>query len=160
MDVLLDRLQDLGGGIELGRLREMRDVAGMDHHRRLFLQLGDAVKRRLQGGVRVGVGLLVEADMAVADLDEGEPVARRRSECLAQSQSARNPARDRPDDAGTGPSHAFEETAAVNAVFIVVVFYDVWHIASRFKVYWIVFARGTCRVSIDTYRPGWLNIPG
>ena len=117
MDVLLDRLQDLGGGIELGRLREMRDVAGVEHHCRLFRQFGDAVERRLQGGVRIGVGLLVEADMAVADLDEGEPV-HWRPEGLAKAEAARHAAGHGPDDAGAGPGHAFEEPAPAGAEFV------------------------------------------
>src|SRR6266699_618226 len=86
--------------------------------------------------------------MAVADLDEGEPVARRRSECFAQSQSARNPARDRPDDAGTGPGHAFEKPApaevrSLGFHSLVVLVHSSLH-------------RQACRCDGD--RPGWLFI--
>jgi hypothetical protein len=42
---------------------------------------GDAVERRLHSGAGVGVGLQVEPDMGVADLNEGELV-RRCGECL------------------------------------------------------------------------------
>ena len=101
--------------------------------------------------------------MTIANLDEAQ-VRPGSQGCGVGSPAERLRLEDSsghgPEDPGASPSHAFEETAAVNAVFIVVVFYDVWHIASRFKVYWIVFARGTCRASIHTYRPGWLNIPG
>src|SRR5439155_17482098 len=77
--------------------------------------LGDAVERRLQGGVRIGVGLLVEADMAVADLDEGEPVHRCAERLAAEAETARHAARHRPDDTGAGPGHAFEEPAPARA---------------------------------------------
>jgi hypothetical protein len=50
----------------------------MDHHRRLLRQRGDLVERELQRAVRVGIGLGLEADMAVADLDETEAARRRR----------------------------------------------------------------------------------
>jgi hypothetical protein len=42
-----------------------------------------------------------------------------------------------PEHARPGPGHAFEETAAVNAVFVVIVFNYVGHIFVRVKVYWI-----------------------
>jgi hypothetical protein len=43
----------------------------MDHERRLGRQRIDATHRLLEGAERIGVGRLVEADMAVADLQEG-----------------------------------------------------------------------------------------
>ena len=65
-------LQDLVGVVELVVARELRDVAGMDDEIRLFakrLHLGDSFA---EGRAGVGIGRLVEADMAVADLQEGE----------------------------------------------------------------------------------------
>ena len=63
---------ELVGIVELVRLREMGDVAGVDHEgglRRHRFDLGDGFAQRAE---RVGVGRLVEADVAVADLKEGE----------------------------------------------------------------------------------------
>ena len=76
MNVLLDALEELRCGVELLRLREMRHVAGVEHHRRRLRQFADAVDRRLQCRVGVRVGFLVEADMTVADLHKGEAVGR------------------------------------------------------------------------------------
>ena len=63
---------DLVGGIELGRLRKMADVARMDHEgglRRQGIHLGDRLDERSVG---IGIGGLVEADVAVAELKEAE----------------------------------------------------------------------------------------
>jgi hypothetical protein len=65
-----------------------------------------------------------------------------------------------PENTGASPSHAFEEAAAVNAVLVVIVFYDVGHVVSWFKVYWFVLARGRRRACTNPYRSGWLDIPG
>src|SRR4029077_2043842 len=94
MGVELRPLEDLPGGIELGRLRQMRDIAGMQHHRRLLRQRRDLVERELQGSVRVGIGFLVEPDMAVADLDEAEPARRRGKRLATETDALRHAPRD------------------------------------------------------------------
>ena len=58
--------------VELVGLGEVSDVAGMDHEGGLGrhgFDLGDGLAQRAE---RIRVGRLVEADMAVADLEEGE----------------------------------------------------------------------------------------
>jgi hypothetical protein len=63
---------DLRGIVELGRRRQMGDVAGMEHERRLVgerLHLGDGLLQRAE---RVRVCGFVEADMAIGDLQERE----------------------------------------------------------------------------------------
>ena len=63
---------DLVGRIELGGLRKVADIAGVDHEGRLGRQsihLGDRLGQRAIG---VRVRGLVEADMAVAELEEAE----------------------------------------------------------------------------------------
>ncbi len=65
-------LQDLVGVVELVVARELRHVAGMNDEIRPFaerLHLGDGFA---EGRAGVGIGRLVEADVAVADLQEGE----------------------------------------------------------------------------------------
>src|SRR6266851_5710636 len=61
---------DAVGVVELGGLRQMRDVAGMDHEGRLLRHRVDLVDGFFQRAKRVRIGRLVEADMAVADLQE------------------------------------------------------------------------------------------
>src|SRR4029077_4665843 len=106
MGVELRPLEDLPGGIELGRLRQMRDVAGMQHHRRLLRQRRDLVERKLQSSVRVGISFLVEPDMAIADLHKVEPGAWCRQGGAAKPEAARDAARDGPHAASAGPRHA------------------------------------------------------
>ena len=63
---------DLCGIVELLGLRQMGDVAGMEHERRLVgerLDLGDGLLQRAE---RVRIRGLVEADMAVGNLQERE----------------------------------------------------------------------------------------
>ena len=63
---------DLVGIVELGVSRQVADVAGVDVEGRLLrhgLDRGDGLLQRPE---RVGIGGLVEADMAVAELQEGE----------------------------------------------------------------------------------------
>src|SRR3954447_21688117 len=80
------RLRDDAVGIvEFGRLGEMRDIAGMNDERWLERQGLDLVDRFFERADGVGIGWLVESDMAVADLQEG--------------QSARWRGRSLPDDA-------------------------------------------------------------
>ena len=76
------------------------------------------------GGVQcarhVRVSGLVEAHVGVADLHEME-FALGGFGILAEGAGAQNAAADGPEDAGSGPSHAFEESAAVDAVVVVIV---------------------------------------
>ena len=67
---------------------------------------------------RVRVGRLVEADVAVADLQEGEGrgAPRRRPARWPRPIDRGTPPRQRPEDAGAGPGHAFEKAAPVDAV--------------------------------------------
>jgi hypothetical protein len=58
------------GRIELGGLGELGDVAGVEDERRANRQAVEAVHGPLQGCGDVGIGRLVEADVAVADLGE------------------------------------------------------------------------------------------
>ena len=64
---------DAVGVVEFGRLGEMRDVAGMNDERWLHRQGLDFVDRFLERAEGVGIGRLVETDMAVADLQERQP---------------------------------------------------------------------------------------
>src|ERR1700729_4590352 len=56
---------DLSGVVEFLGLRQMGDVAGMEHECRLVWKRFDLRDRLLQSAERIGIGFLVEADMAV-----------------------------------------------------------------------------------------------
>ena len=85
---------DLSGVVELFGLRQMGDVARMKHERRLVGKRFDLGDRLLQRAQRVRIGGLVEANVTVGNLQEGEPALR----SLRRSHQAgfRNAARDRP----------------------------------------------------------------
>src|SRR3954468_1906518 len=109
---------DLLGIVEFGRLREMRDVAGVDHEgwlRRHCLDLADGLFER---AIDVRVRGLVESHVAVADLQEGERTCALRHRLVDKPERARYAASDCPEDAGPRPGHAFENFAAVNAIVI------------------------------------------
>jgi len=81
----------------------------------------DLVDRFLERADGVRIGRLVEADMAVADLQEGEPFRFGRLRRTDQSQRARHAARNGPEHAGAGPGHAFKDAAAAYSVPVIVV---------------------------------------
>ena len=58
------------GVVEFGRLGQMRDIAGMNDEGWLHRQGLDLVDRLFERADGVGIGGLVETDMAVADLQE------------------------------------------------------------------------------------------
>src|SRR4029453_8299956 len=84
----------------------------------------DSIESNFESRSDIFVCLFVEADMAVADLEKAK-VSRRqrltRLRNLCQSFRREYAAADRPKQAGTGPCHAMEKAAAINAVMFVVV---------------------------------------
>src|SRR3954467_11651860 len=84
-----DFLDDLLGVVELLLLREMADVAGVDHKGRLGghgLDLGYCLPQRRK---RIRVGRLIETDVTVADLQEREGVARQGAGRLGAGEADR-----------------------------------------------------------------------
>ena len=77
------------------------------------LDLVDGFLERADG---VRIGGLVEADMAVADLQEREPARRRSLRFADDAHGTRHPARHGPQHASSGPGHAFEDFAPADAV--------------------------------------------
>ena len=65
-------------GVELRRAREVADIAGVDQQLRRAAMLAQQADRLLQRRGRIGVRAVGKADMAVADLHEGEIAGRRR----------------------------------------------------------------------------------
>ena len=107
---------DVIGVVEFLFLRQVGDVAGVDHEGRLLRQGVDLFDRLFQRAERVGIGRLVKPDVAVADLQERQS-ARVGRLCLAHdAERVRHAARDCPQDAGAAPGHAFQHLAAADAV--------------------------------------------
>ena len=97
----------------------MAHVAGVQDERRPVWQRADAVDGFLKRAGDVHIGDVLEADMAIADLNEAE-VTRRSVAAWRQGAGRQDAGAQRPHDAGTGPGHAFEESAAVDVVGVVV----------------------------------------
>ena len=121
MHVELGLRDDAVGIVEFLDLRQMGDVAGVDHERRLFRHRLDLVDGLLQRAERIGIGRLVEADMAVADLQERHPGGLGGQRRVDDAERARHAAGDGPEHAGACPGHAFQHAASADTVIVVVV---------------------------------------
>ena len=109
---------ELLGRVELRGAREMADIAGVDQQLRAVAPLPHQLDRLAERAGRVGVRRVVEADMAVADLHEGEVAGRLRRGRLRAGQHGRagHPARHGPEHAAAGPQHAGQRAAAIDRV--------------------------------------------
>src|SRR5664280_797800 len=120
---------DFFGVVEFGFLRQVRDVAGVDHEGRLCRNSFDAGDRPFQRALGIRVGRLVEAHMAVADLQKRQAQSSgrfgvgghgfRSVSLIDQAERMRHPAADGPQHPGAGPGHAFQHLAAAGAVIVV-----------------------------------------
>src|SRR6202040_3620242 len=106
---------DAIGVVELGRLGEMRDIAGMNDECWLRRERADLLDGFLERADGIRIGGLVEADMAVADLQEREPARRRSLRFADDADGARYPARHGPQHARSRPGHAFQDFAPADA---------------------------------------------
>src|ERR1700722_12370024 len=88
----------------------------MDHEAGLLRQRDDAADRFLERAERIRIGRLVEADMAVADLQEGEALGLLRRRLAHDAQRTRHAAGNGPQHSRADPGHAFENFASVNAI--------------------------------------------
>jgi hypothetical protein len=104
----------------------MTQVARMNKEVWRALQGVDLADRLLQRRGNVSVSCLVEADMAIAYLNEAEcsTSVRLMLRHLPEGFRTKHSSAYRPNHAGASPSHALQKTAAVYAVFIQVVFYS------------------------------------
>src|SRR5579872_4234360 len=117
-------LEHLVNRVKFRGLRQMAEVARVDDEIRRLRHGIDPCHRLLEGGRDILVGFPVEPDMAVADLDKGEisrlPAGVRLGR-LADDLRAEDSAAEAINNARPHPSHAFEESATVNAVLIVII---------------------------------------
>src|SRR5215469_10493099 len=107
----------------------MADVAGVEHECRLLRQAIDLRDGLFERAERVGIGGLVEADMAVADLQERKTAALRGLRLAHNSERVRDAAGNGPEHAGATPGHAFQDLAPVDAVSLV----DFTHLRISFE---------------------------
>src|SRR5262249_58479830 len=85
---------DAVGVVEIGRLGEMGDIAGVNDEGWLDRKRIDFVQRFLVRGDSVRVRRLVESDMAVADLQEGQTTRFDRPCLPGNAHRAADPAGD------------------------------------------------------------------
>src|SRR5436305_14552945 len=112
----------------------MSDIAGVDHEGRFYRHRLDFADRLLERADRVGIGRLVEADMAVADLQEAQPGRLGGLRRADKAERARYPARNGPEHAGAGPGHAFQHPPAANAAAMFIV---IAHRQSPWTLAWV-----------------------
>src|SRR5580658_7572417 len=101
----------------------------MDHESGFLRQRDDLAHGLLKRAERVGIGRLVEADMAVADLQECQAFGFLRLRLAHDAQRVRYAAGNGPKHAGADPGHAFEDFASVNAIVAV----EIAHCCSPMK---------------------------
>src|SRR5215469_12685598 len=107
----------------------MADVAGVEHECRLLRQAIDLRDGLFERAERVGIGGLVEPDMAVADLQERKAAALRGLRLAHNSERVRDAAGNGPEHARATPGHAFQDLASVEAVSLV----DLTHLRISFE---------------------------
>jgi hypothetical protein len=114
--LLTKAFEDLVEGVEFGGLGKVGEVAGVENQVRLADGGVDLVDGHLQGTVDVGVGRLVEADVAVADLNESEVGGFGLVFGSAEQLRTGYAAGERPYYGGAGPLHALQKAPAVYVV--------------------------------------------
>src|SRR5690348_5886155 len=154
--------KNLIDGVKFLRFRQMADVACVQNEYRGDGQPVDFFNGRLQRGGDVGIRGLVEAHVAIADLHEAEisggflsADARK----VAEAVRIQHAAFDYAESAGAGPSHAFEKTAAVDTVVIVVVqdYITILLRHSASPVLLVPLVRSASRIGIRTARDARKN---
>src|ERR1700692_2704232 len=91
----------------------------MDHEGWLGRQRDDLAHGLLQRAERIRIGWLVEADMAVANLQEGQAFRFLRRGLAHDAQRVRDAAGNGPEHPGADPGHAFENFAPIYAVITI-----------------------------------------
>src|SRR5579871_121842 len=107
--------EDLVKRIEFGGLGKVGEIARMQDQFRLVVGGVDPVNSHLQSGIDVGIRRPVEADMAVADLDELK-IALGGLHIRRQQLRGRHSPRNRPNYSGARPRHALKKAAAIDVV--------------------------------------------
>ena len=98
----------------------MAQVAGVNDEVGLLRQAVDLVDGCIKSANDVWIRRLVKAHVTIADLDEVK-FSLLGLHLLAESPRTQDAAANRPDYAGSSPSHTPQETATIDAVLSVVV---------------------------------------
>ena len=102
-----DALERLGERVEGAGFLTVSQISGVQHELGRGPQRVDAVDGLLQASQHVLVGLAVESDVGVADLDEAEVAAnRRRLGGLCEVARREHASAQHPDEAAARPRHA------------------------------------------------------
>src|SRR5260221_1545813 len=114
----LQTLQHVAGGVELLRLRELGDIACVQHEGRALWQRVHSRYGLLKRRRHILVCFLAEADVTVADLDEEDAL----SLCVGEERQSthgrgrRDSGRHSPQRRGAGPRHTTQKASAIQAV--------------------------------------------
>src|SRR5262249_15285393 len=108
------------GIVELRRFRQMRDVARVDHERRLDRQRFHSPDRFFERALGIRIGGLVETHVTVADLQEGETLALLRQRFVDDAERGRYSARNSPQHTCSRPGHTFQNLATAGALLVIV----------------------------------------
>src|SRR3984893_10327408 len=125
MNIELGLADDFSRIVELPGLREMGDIAGVDHEGGFGWKPIYLADRFLQGPEGVGIGRFIETDMAVRNLQEAEAgggfVGRLRRFDAEELRGFGHTPAERPNNARPGPDHTFERAAPVDPCALLVV---------------------------------------
>jgi hypothetical protein len=113
-------LENLVHGVELFGLREVGDVARVQHELGGHRERVDLVDGRLQRPHDIGIRRLVESHVAVADLDEAKLARRHGPRHAAQGERLQDAALHDAEGSRSGPRHAGQESPPVDPVVVVV----------------------------------------
>ncbi len=111
---LTKALKDLVQRVKFGGLGKMSEVARVENQVRLLDGGVDLIDGHLQGTFDVSICRLVEADVAVADLNESEVGGFGIAFLSAEELRAGYAAGERPYYSGAGPLHTLQKAAAVH----------------------------------------------
>src|SRR5205823_12593580 len=123
-DLFASGFQNLINVVEFRGLGEMADVSGVQQEFWRRGQSIDFVDGRFQGGGDIRVGGLVEAHVAVADLYEAKLAfgcGLRRIAGAIERVGLQHTALHYAERSRARPCHAFEKSAAVNSIVMVIV---------------------------------------
>src|SRR5580698_9835743 len=106
--------------IEFTWLRELAQITGVDDEIRRVRHRIDLVDRRLQSSGDVRIRRFVKADVTVADLHKTEVPAFAGTFAVIFGECPRHwyAAAHGPDQACTGPCHAFQEPATIDTIVV------------------------------------------
>src|SRR5579864_2030019 len=100
----------------------MAQIAGVNHEIGSLGQSVDLVDRYLQGRSNIRICRLIETNVAIADLNEGEvPAHRFLLRAFGEHLRYGDSSAQGPNQARSRPRHTLQKTAAVNSVIVEIV---------------------------------------